>query len=723
MRRIARRVITGLLIVLTVYLIAGNIFLNTGIGPWAINRKPERFSLQWSHGLTWWPGQVALWNVEARGQVRRMQWSAQADHARGRIAVLPLLSRELRLPFVEASEVRGTLDQVATDLQPPPSGDGGWTLRFDRLATRSLRQWQLGPFTLATDGVAEVGIFKQLRGGPLELMPSHATLAALQIRKGETVLLRDARAEASLAIARHRREDASGLARLGLADSRLQLSGTPSGVGVELDSTGQWRGHATAQAGGSLDLDLDWRRGEFQPGGRVELRLPLDADRGTSHASAEAQLHIAINDAGMSLKAALPAPPESHGSLHADLVIRDRQLLLPLQPRSLLPRIDGSVNLDWRFDSLAWLGPMLMRAPWLTLDGAGQLVAELQLREGRLQAGSHVEIPDVQLSALVAGHHIRGQARASGRIENTADAPRAVVELDLPRYEVMSAAAPDIAMVRGKDLRIDLQAPDNVHSFRDSARAHLRFADAQIPDLGFINAWLPTATLELKGGSTTLGADLELDATGSIERGRVAIKGRNTRLRLGETGLAGDFDLDANLDDTDLAVREFDLSGTRLALRNVSVVDAGRTAGENWWARMALKRGRIAGAAPFSVDADLGIEMQNVGLLMALFSRHKDYPGWAIKLADKGNLQANGKLRAASGAIVIDRLEASNERFDLKARLHLANRKARGDLLLGWHALALGLELDGDKRQFHLLKSRAWYASRPDLLGKSAAAR
>jgi hypothetical protein len=43
--------------------------------------------------------------------------------------------------------------------------------------------------------------------------------------------------------------------------------------------------------------------------------------------------------------------------------------------------------------------------------------------------------------------------------------------------------------------------------------------------------------------------------------------------------------------------------------------------------------------------------------------------------------------------------------------------------LLGWHALALGLELDGDKRQFHLLKSRAWYASRPDLLGKSAAAR
>ena len=362
-------------------------------------------------------------------------------------------------------------------------------------------------------------------------------------------------------------------------------------------------------------------------------------------------------------------------------------------------------------------------APWLTLDGAGQLVAELQLREGRLQAGSHVEIPDVQLSALVAGHHIRGQARASGRIENTADAPRAVVELDLPRYEVMSAAAPDIAMVRGKDLRIDLQAPDNVHSFRDSARAHLRFADAHIPDLGFINAWLPTATLELKGGSTTLGADLELDATGSIERGRVAIKGRNTRLRLGETGLAGDFDLDANLDDTDLAVREFDLSGTRLALRNVSVVDAGRTAGENWWARMALKRGRIAGAAPFSVDADLGIEMQNVGLLMALFSRHKDYPGWAIKLADKGNLQANGKLRAASGAIVIDRLEASNERFDLKARLHLANRKARGDLLLGWHALALGLELDGDKRQFHLLKSRAWYASRPDLLGKSAAAR
>ena len=719
MRRIVRRVAIGLLAVLAVYLVAGNVFLNTGIGPWAINRKPERFTLQWSHGLTWWPGQVALWKVEARGQVRRVQWSARADHARGHIALLPLFSRELRMPSIAADNVDGTVDRVDTELAPPPARDGGWTLRFDRIATTSLTGWRIAQLSLATRGEASFGIIKQLRGGPLEVLPSQAKLADLRISQGEQVLLKDARAEAALAIARHRREDAPGLARLKFTDARVQLQGTPSGMGVDLDSSGQWRGRLADLAGGTLALDLHWRRGEFQPGGHLDLSLPLDASRGATHVSDQARLRAQVNDADIAVQLELPAPPESHGSVHADLAVSGRQLILPWQANTLLPRVSGTVDLDWRFDSLSWLGPLLARAPWLTLNGAGRVDAELKVAGGRLQAGSKVEIPDVQLSALLAGHQFRGQARALGRIDEVDGTPRARVELVLPSYEATAAQAADQVLVQGKDLRIDMDAPDTLHSFRDSAQVRVRFADASVPDLRTINAWLPTATLELKGGRTSVGVDLELDATGGIERGRIGIKGRATRIRLGEIALAGDFDLDADLDNTDLAKRHFNLDGTRLALRNVSMADADRAAGEKWWARMLLKRGRIDAAAPFSVNANVNLEMQDVGLLMALFMRHKEYPGWAVKLADKGNLRASGLLRAAQGAIVLDRIEASNDRFDVKARLHLANKRAKGDLLLGWHALALGLEVDGQQHKVHLLKSRQWYASRPPLIDKS----
>jgi len=45
-------------------LIAGNVFLNCPIGPLAIHHKPEKFQLQWSHGVTWWPGYATLWAVK-----------------------------------------------------------------------------------------------------------------------------------------------------------------------------------------------------------------------------------------------------------------------------------------------------------------------------------------------------------------------------------------------------------------------------------------------------------------------------------------------------------------------------------------------------------------------------------------------------------------------------------------------------------------------------------
>src|SRR5690606_28754466 len=137
----------------------------------------------------------------------------------------------------------------------------------------------------------------------------------------------------------------------------------------------------------------------------------------------------------------------------------------------------------------------------------------------------------------------------------------------------------------------------------------------EVPDLRAINAYLPGESLGLLGGVTHLGADLALDADGRIGSGRIDVRTRRARARVGELELAGDFDLDARVGGSDPRARHFDLDGTTLKLRNVKVVDAGRTAGEQWWATLALARGRIEATRPFKVDADAAIEMQDVGLL------------------------------------------------------------------------------------------------------------
>ena len=94
------------------YLIAGNVFINTPIGEWTANRRPEKFHIEWGPGLTWWPGRVAVWDVRMGGQAGSTKWTVQADRARGRVAIWPLLHKEVRVPDVVASGVTGSVDTI-----------------------------------------------------------------------------------------------------------------------------------------------------------------------------------------------------------------------------------------------------------------------------------------------------------------------------------------------------------------------------------------------------------------------------------------------------------------------------------------------------------------------------------------------------------------------------------------------------------------------------------
>src|SRR5690606_38852919 len=109
---------------------------------------------------------------------------------------------------------------------------GGWMLRFDRIASDSVRQGEFDGLRLEGQGSARVGFVKQLRGGPMELLPSQARFQkARLVHDGEEVL-RDAELDATFAIARQRREEAAGLRKLLNTDARLKLRGATSALDV-----------------------------------------------------------------------------------------------------------------------------------------------------------------------------------------------------------------------------------------------------------------------------------------------------------------------------------------------------------------------------------------------------------------------------------------------------------------------------------------------------------
>ncbi|HVJ62243.1 MAG TPA: hypothetical protein VM555_05970, partial [Tahibacter sp.] len=295
-------------------------------------------------------------------------------------------------------------------------------------------------------------------------------------------------------------------------------------------------------------------------------------------------------------------------------------------------------------------------------------------------------------------------------------APRLDIAVD--EYRITSEDDAKAVFGLGKNLALSLSSTGKLAQFRDKLTAQLSFGDARIPDIGVYNAYLPQHAVKLLRGTGTLGGDVSLDAEGRIARGTLGVSARGAQLRFGEIELEGDVDLGGKLAQADLGGKRFDFDGTTLELRNVAVTNSDRANAVNWWADFTVKRGRLEWARPFNLDATANAQLANVGVLLALFSRHRDYPGWVLKLVDAGTTQLAARVDIKPGRMIFDDVVAQNRRFELKARLRHADKTVDGNLYLGWGKLGLALDIDNGKRDFKLIGAQKWYDAQPALLPK-----
>ncbi|MGB0132434.1 hypothetical protein [Dokdonella sp.] len=726
MRTFLRRTAWFFLGFIAVYLVAGNVFLNSPIGEWAINRKPEKFQLHWSHGVTWWPGYATLWNVKVNGHVRHVLWNAETPRGRARIAILPLFKKELDMPWIEADVVTGEVAHTAVDMPPPPYRPGGWTIRLEHIRSNQIEHAKVVGIDIDLDGSADFGFAKQLRDGPWEILPTSFDLRSVRVRHDNKELLHDGHFSGGFSIASHTHREVSGLATLKLLDVRLRMESELPAVEVDLDSSGHWHG-AIAKAGkpGRLDVDLVWERGRFANGGHVDVNVPLFAKSSAMQFEAAASLRARVEQGGYSLEADLPAPPDGLGSAHARLFYEQPESIDPPDAKEALRRTSGTLVLDWRFKSLDWLGPLLVKTPWLKLQGAGRIDADLKLRSGKLEPGSRVDVPEVELVAMVAGHRFHGMAkthglmRADALVSEGATGQEVSVDFSLDEFDIVAEDEPEKMLASGRDLQIRLDSQGDLAHFRDKLLASLRFGKAEVPDLRALNVYLPANTVQFLGGSTALSSDLTLNEAGHVTRGQVGLDATAVQAQFGTIRLTTDIKLDAQLAGTDIKQRLFDLNNSSLKLSRVKVVDDGRTAGQSWWANIALDGGRIVAKRPLNIDANVRTQMKDVGLLLAVFTRHKDYPKWVLKLINKGELKASGRLQMRDRTLIIDPLQSENDRLDVEARLQLGAAGTDGDLLIHWGLLSLGVELEQNKHKFHLMHAKEWFAKQPALLPAS----
>ena len=690
------------------YLLAGNVFLNTPLFDLVTNRKPHKFVMRTGPAITLLPGHVIAWNVHMRGHVNQTVYVLHADRASARLALWPLFRREVRVPRLQATGVSAEVTRVDDVVPPPPRGDQGWTLRFDAIHTDSIEHARFGKLLIIGKGSGTVGFRKQLRGGPSELYDSQVAFRDAIATYDGVQLLDAMSVEARFGYPWHYRDQAPGLAKFDILRGALKVDARSHGIRV--DTGASTVAVSSAPTAGQLHADITLDRGVLQPGSRAVWRVPLQAGDGAPDRGMLAVQMDAARD--IRLQARLPAREGTGASLDADLHVAGRKIPFR-EPGQLIERTSGRIQGEWTFTSLNWIPQLFLRKPWLQMEGGGTVRADLRLQQGELAAGSTVDIPEAAATAEVAGVRMTGTASAHGEL--AAGSPtRAQLDVRVPRFNARAGGDDGDTLFDGRDLSLQLSGDGRLREFRKDMRARLRFNNAAIPDLTAYNRYLGKDQVRLLGGTGTLTGDVELDTDGRVGHGTARLLGNGARLQVAGLDMVGDAQVDAALRRGDFKQRYFDLSGTSVQIRNVQVGQQDRKA--PWQGRVQFNEGRIDAQAPFRVDATADLDMSDAGPLLGVFAERGDYPRWVLSLLDAGQVSASTRLRWQAGHIVLDDLQAENERLSVRARLDLLNQHKRGDLYLRWGVIGAGIELDGKQRQWHLAGAREWFDGRPALL-------
>jgi hypothetical protein len=714
-----RRLLWIVGVLYALYLIAGNVFLNSSLAVAQINRKPETVQAKWAWAWTLWPGQIYARDLTLQGHARLLLWKAHGAAANGRVMLWPLLRRELRFGTVHATAVAIDVQPVTVDHKPPPWSSDAWHVTADRVVTASLQHLRWGELVVDGNGSGEIGFSHQLRGGATQVFPSRIAMPDAQVTFRQWPLLHDTTFELTFAFDPFTHEQPPGWRKAERASGRLTAEGATMAIALGADRPGS-RKVMAAPLEGHFSADLSFDRGVLGTGGKIQWNAPVaitDAD-GTQQ-SRRGQLDLAVQPDAVMIHARIPPPPgadaaKAMNQLEANLRFASRRLLPTRAVADDLRLLSGNVDARWHFESLSWLTPLTASKPWLHLDGEGDIDAALLIDAGRLGTGSRVDVPRVALRASILDNVFAGDASAQARVAGT----KTAVNLAVDRFTLAPEGSSMPPYLRGRALKVDMQSSADLARLRDTLVAHLQFANADVPDLRTYNRYLPGKSLYFLAGSGHMSSDLHIDGQGDVSAGRLQMTSNASRIALGVSRLTGNLRMDTQIRLAQRAAgHSFDLQDFTLGMDGV-LVEGSRD--PPWWAKFTIDRGRLDWDRPMRLRGSATMVMKDVSLLLSLFADRSAFPKWIARIIDEGQATAHAQVEAQRGDFVLDHLVASNERIDLFAHLRIRDGKPSGDLYARWGILGLGVAMNDGKREFHLLHAQRWYESQPDLIPPEA---
>jgi hypothetical protein len=263
------------------WLVFANLFLNTGLGPWAINFKPEKFSLQWDSAWTLYPARIHTTGLRASIHTWTMDVEVQTDQATASIKLLPLLTKRLVVNGIRAGSVSIALErEVPEGVRPAPTKTTpGLLIDLRDMEVGKVDRFSFNQLTVDGGEAHATGSASFRIRGEVEVTDVNASWQNAKIQLG------DAELAESLSVDFHGGLDSffpkqdKGLALLAKLSGLIDIKGsTGSLVPLQLlFPEVAWIERIDGE--GDVDVRLDLLNGKLQPGSIVDVEakgLELD---------------------------------------------------------------------------------------------------------------------------------------------------------------------------------------------------------------------------------------------------------------------------------------------------------------------------------------------------------------------------------------------------------------------------------------------------------------
>ncbi|MES1242579.1 MAG: hypothetical protein ABUT39_13275 [Acidobacteriota bacterium] len=374
--------------------------------------------------------------------------------------------------------------------------------------------------------------------------------------------------------------------------------------------------------------------------------------------------------------------------------------------------LSGRARMEGVVPSLAFLEEYLSRTRWLALEAeGGRIAADLRVRRGRLLPGSRLDARQKLLAARVLDYRAYGPGRIAWEV-----LPDGAGRLDLGfgAFQVIRKGYGE-PHVRGRGLRITARTEEprlaGLALFSPRSFA-VEMPSAEVPRLAFYNAYLPPASgLELTGGSGRISAGFRAAAPDWAAQGGLRLEARGVSARVEGRPLQGDILLRVPLRQADFQGRHFDVSGTKLDVSRVRIAGAAQG---NWWARAHLDRAVLEPGSPTLLRARLESTISDPRPIFAFAApaeRRGRLLNWLDRLLDIQGVGAVADVAVGAGGVTIDRMAVAGGPALIQGKLRIGGPRRQGILYVSYGRWDVGLAMDGDQRDWKVLKPKQWFAN------------